>query len=540
MAVIGMILGNRYVPVKVIGRGGMSVVYLVRDLRLNKAWALKEITSDDHVLMAEAEILKRLEHPALPRIVDIFEQEKRTCLVMDYVEGETLESLRKRGYVPPEEVALNWMKQLASVLHYLHSQKPPIIYGDLKPSNIILTPGGRLKLIDFGIAKIDAKGDTHEEITYGTKGFAPPESYRPGAADIRSDIYSLGMTIHCLFTGDDPRDRGYVYHPVRYFRPEISKQTEEILEKCMAKDPDRRFSNCKELTKALLPVSDKEKEQRKRKAFTKRIFAILLLGLICAGIFWHGQKEMAYRQCIAVSEADAYAKKKENYIRAIELFPKRQEGYEKLLSAYEEKGHFTRADSEEFLRLYNETATILPKEGASVAELYFRIGRLYLTIYEDETERIRKAAPFFALAKEAGEGLNGYPQKSICECDALICTFYQSYMLDHVEKKEVSVGEYERIFQRIKEVYPTLADENAYDRLSFGYGVFLFLYDQRHLMAAVGVREDEVMALFDEIYQEMEKTDVRRGSSLLLKEEMQSNYIPFRQGMAAAFEKEKM
>lgn len=162
MAEIGTLIDGKYEILKQIGKGGMSTVYLAMDQHLNKQWAVKEIRhkADDresHIiiqsLVAEANLMKKLDHPALPRIVDIIDSRDTIYVIMDYIEGEPLSRILEREGPQPEEDVLEWAKQLCDVLSYLHTRKPPVIYRDLKPGNIMIRPDGNIRLIDFGIAR---------------------------------------------------------------------------------------------------------------------------------------------------------------------------------------------------------------------------------------------------------------------------------------------------------------------------------------------------------------------------------------------------
>ncbi len=154
---VNKLLGGRYRLVKIIGRGGTSVVYLAENVNLGTFWAVKRIqknTGMAKVLKAEPDILKKLNHPALPRIIDIIEDNENIYIIQDYIEGNSLYKELKKVKKFPEKQVMEWAKQICDVLAYLHSFKPnPIIYRDMKPSNIILTPWGDIKLVDFGIAR---------------------------------------------------------------------------------------------------------------------------------------------------------------------------------------------------------------------------------------------------------------------------------------------------------------------------------------------------------------------------------------------------
>lgn len=158
MTQIGTVIDGKYEILKEIGRGGMSIVYLAMDKRLNKQWAVKEIRKkgngkNDEVvvnsLLAEANLIKRLDHPALPRIVDIIDNGITIYIVMDYIEGESLDKILLEYGAQKESAVIEWAKQICDALSYLHGQKPPIIYRDMKPANVMLKPEGNIKIIKF-------------------------------------------------------------------------------------------------------------------------------------------------------------------------------------------------------------------------------------------------------------------------------------------------------------------------------------------------------------------------------------------------------
>lgn len=210
-------LANRYIILQKVGQGGMGAVYKAADSRLTgRVIAIKEmsdaaITTPQERRQAltafqrEAELLTRLRHANLPRVTDTFAIGNRHYLVMDFIEGETLEQKLNRGDAPfPEAQVLAWASQLCDVLGYLHNQEPPVIFRDLKPGNIIIDPAGQVKLIDFGIARFFKHGKSQDTMIMGTPGYASPEQYGTQQTDARSDIYSLGATLFHLSTGRDP------------------------------------------------------------------------------------------------------------------------------------------------------------------------------------------------------------------------------------------------------------------------------------------------------------------------------------------------
>ncbi|MCR5795351.1 MAG: protein kinase [Solobacterium sp.] len=245
---MAQILHDTYEILDFVGKGGMSTVFKARHIRLNTIVAIKSVRKDQTIdLAAEVHILTKLNHPNLVRVYDIFDDDKLIYIVMDYVEGEDLQHIIQREKVIPEETVIEWFRTLADILRYLHSRKPPIIYRDMKPANVILQTDGTLKLVDFGIAreyKAAATGDT----TYiGTNGFAAPEQFGLAQTDGRTDIYSLGMTMFYLATGKSPLAPPYGYTPARKLNPELSEELEAILEKCVKDNPEDRYQSAEEL-----------------------------------------------------------------------------------------------------------------------------------------------------------------------------------------------------------------------------------------------------------------------------------------------------
>src|SRR5579885_1118083 len=222
------LLKGRYHLLGRIGQGGMGIVYRAEDTHLgNRIVAIKEMSarglSQEELAEAtqafqrEALLLAQLNHPNLPHIYEQLSEGNRWYLVMDYIEGETLETYLARapgGRLSVQET-LQLGMQLASVLSYLHSRQPPIIFRDLKPANIMLTLDGRLYLIDFGIARIFKPGQSQDTTPFGSSGYAAPEQYGKAQTTPQADIFSLGATLHQLLSGTDPSQTPFVFAPLR-------------------------------------------------------------------------------------------------------------------------------------------------------------------------------------------------------------------------------------------------------------------------------------------------------------------------------------
>jgi len=227
-------------------------VYAVKEM-LDRFTDPKEEREAIERFEEEAQLLQRLSHPRIPRIYASFKDEERQYLVMDFVRGKDMEDIiRERGALPEGEV-LTWADQLCDVLNYLHNHRPePIIFRDMKPSNIMVEPDGNVKLIDFGIAKVFQRAQRGTQI--GTPGYAPPEQYQ-GLAAPTSDIYALAATLHHMLTGRDPRDEPpFSFPPVYGLRPTVSKRTSDALQKALQMKPEDRFQSVAEFRAALRPL----------------------------------------------------------------------------------------------------------------------------------------------------------------------------------------------------------------------------------------------------------------------------------------------
>ncbi len=258
------LLIGRYHLVSRIGQGGMGAVYKASDTRLDdRLVAIKEMSKaglpSAHLEEAEAafereaRLLGKLLHPNLPRIHDHFTENDRSYLVMDFINGETLEEyLDKKGHVPlPPEQVLNWAEQLCDVLSYLHNHQPPIIFRDLKPANVMISESGHIFLIDFGIARIFKPGQSHDTVALGSPGYAAPEQYGKAQSTPRSDLYSLGALIHCLLTGDDPSERPFFFRPASQLNPAVPPGLSALLQRMLEMDAERRPASAQEVLQAL-------------------------------------------------------------------------------------------------------------------------------------------------------------------------------------------------------------------------------------------------------------------------------------------------
>jgi serine/threonine protein kinase len=277
---LGTVLRARYRIVELVGQGGMGAVYRAEDLRLEgRQCAVKEIqleagadfaTQSREQFHREASVLARLDHPNLPKVSDYFSEGSRDYLVMDFVAGrnlrEIMDEARRRNQFLEEKQVRTWADQLCDALEYLHSQNPPILHRDVKPANIRLTPGGTLKLVDFGLVKLLAPDDSRT-ITIlqgrGTIQYTPLEQYGgdTGHTDVRSDIYSLGATLYHLLTNQPPADvKQRFLQPdslpsPRSLNPRLSPRTERAILRALEMHPNKRPASVAEFKAELHSLS---------------------------------------------------------------------------------------------------------------------------------------------------------------------------------------------------------------------------------------------------------------------------------------------
>lgn len=255
---------GRYEMLNVIGRGGMGVVYRARRQGDGTLWAVKELRPDTMVSPSEladnrrlfeheAQLILRLDHPNIVGGEELFEWQGRLYLVMELVAGETLEKRLRDANAPAfEGDALRWAIQMARVFAYLHNQQPPIIYRDLKPSNVMLGPDGTVKFVDFGVARTHKLGKSKDTVAIGTLGYAPPEQYGKDQTDARSDIYTLGATLYHLLTNIPPRPLSTPKPgEITALNPSVQARTEQVVIRAMQQDRAQRFPSASAMEQAM-------------------------------------------------------------------------------------------------------------------------------------------------------------------------------------------------------------------------------------------------------------------------------------------------
>ncbi|HEY7414264.1 MAG TPA: serine/threonine-protein kinase, partial [Ktedonobacteraceae bacterium] len=264
----GTVLQGQYALLRPLGKGGMGQVSLAQDLRLgNRLVAIKAMHQQGLAPQEQAEaiaafrqeafLLAGLVHPNLPRVYAHFTEEECSYLVMDYIQGETLEAyLARKGTLSFEEL-LPLAVQLCEVLDYLHSQQPPIIFRDLKPTNIMLV-GSHLYLIDFGIARHFKAGQSKDTVAMGSQGYAAPEQYGKAQTTNRADIYALGAVLHQMVTGDDPSEQPF------FFKSVAHPHLQALLAQMLVPDPSQRIASAHAVKERLFAIQHGPQPRKKR------------------------------------------------------------------------------------------------------------------------------------------------------------------------------------------------------------------------------------------------------------------------------------
>lgn len=348
MLEIGSVIDGKYKILNVVGKGGMSVVYLAMNERANKQWAIKEVRKDGmqsfevvkQNLVAETDLLKKLNHPHLPSIIDVIDCDDTFLIVMDYIEGNPLSKALETSGAQNQDDVIEWAKQLCDVLGYLHSRKPPIIYRDMKPSNVMLKPDGNVMLIDFGTAREFKSTSVADTTCLGTQGYAAPEQFGGhGQTDARTDIYCLGATMYHLVTGHNPATPPYEMYPIRQWNPMLSSGLEEIILKCTQRNPEDRYQSCAELLYALDHYRDLDIENKKVQSFKWKTFLasfimtiVMLVGTIGFSAGLTVQTSSTYESYIANGDSAVSQDAAEKfYLDAINVDPANPLAYQKLL-----------------------------------------------------------------------------------------------------------------------------------------------------------------------------------------------------------------
>ena len=397
---IGLVLKDRYELIAELGKGGMSTVFLAKDKNLDSYWAVKQVVNDTNVdilaFKKEVELLSSLNHSDIPRIVDRIEADNYFYVVMDFIDGTSLgKKVLKDGPIAENDV-VEWAKMICSVLQYLHTaKKNPIIYRDMKPDNIMLTQSGRIKLIDFGIAKECKRGERETGESIGTKGYAAPEQYKGSSniLDERTDIYSLGATLYYLVTGNVPSKPPKACRPIRQINPLLSEGLEYIISKCTNDDPQQRYQNCLEVLDDLSNITILTRSYRN--IMVKKLVSFIASLVLC--IVFLGCSFFGYNRI--------QTEKENNFQTEFQLAKSydRKGEYENAIKHYTAAIENRPDDVDTYLLLFN---SLLPHDSSSDNDKYTKsaIDQIRKSYLENkESEGYRNAKLMYQVLKKCIE-----------------------------------------------------------------------------------------------------------------------------------------
>ena len=433
MLEIGSLVDGKYKILNKVGQGGMSVVYLAMNEKANKQWAVKEVRKDGVLdfesvkqgLVAETDILKKLSHPNLPSIIDVIDTDESFIIIMDYIQGNSLNKALEEFGAQPQENVIEWAKQLCDVLGYLHSRQPPIIYRDMKPANIMLKPDGNVTLIDFGTAREFKEKNLADTTCLGTVGYAAPEQFGGmGQTDARTDIYCLGATLYHLVTGMNPCEPPYEIKPIREINPALSSGLERIIQKCTQRDPNDRYQSAAELMYALEHYNEIDDIYRKKqkKKLWKFLIPVILTFVFAAVSVW-GYISAENKKTENYDYILANASSVSDYYEAIVTDPTRTEAYlgtddhDGLIKFLINDGELNSSENGSLSKLrgglddtnmsgYSTTVKVLDELEKADAKGYrqvcYEIGEAYLFYYNVSVEKDKyaAAATWFQYAQE--------------------------------------------------------------------------------------------------------------------------------------------
>lgn len=484
----GMLVEGKYRILSEIGRGGMSIVYLAIVESANMTWAVKEVRKDGsndynvvrQGLIAEIDTLKSVKHSKLPRIVDVIEHEDSYIIVMDYIEGRSMDKVLREKGAQSEENVVKWALQLCEVLGYLHSRPKPLIYRDMKPSNIMLKPNGDITIVDFGTVK-KYEVSSGETTGLGTEGYAAPEQHGGlGRTDARTDIFALGMTMYALLTGIDPQEKLVIDTSIRKVNPALSEGLDEIVLKCTQREAELRYKSCAELSYALEHYLDSDKKNRKKKKTKITVFAstLLLSVLLGAGslVMNISAKSMAsdnYDEIIQKAVTADYDEKLKLYEEAINIPDKNGEknAYLELINTYKsndgENIIFTEDEAKQLRELINMNISALESNPEGYSEICYETGKLFWYYYSDTNHatRAKNSVDWFKKVKnmvDDGRVTKTFSKESLdyklADAYSAIGSFYDEYPTRVIEGNDR--GMYKPLFENMKELVDNIAGDD--------------------------------------------------------------------------------
>lgn len=540
MLEIGSVIDGKYKILNEIGHGGMSNVYLAINEKANKPWAVKEVRKSldrdfnllRQSLVMETDLLKKLKHPNLPSIVDVIDSDENFLIVMDYIEGNTLERLLNEEGAQPQEKVADWVLQLCGVLEYLHTRPVPVIYRDMKPSNIMLRSDGSVVLIDFGTAREFKERNVADTCCLGTSGYAAPEQFGGmGQTDARTDIYCLGTTMYHLVTGHNPSEPPYEMYPVTKWNPGLSTGLERIIQKCTQKNPGDRYQTVRELCYDLGHYTDLETQAQRRYRDRLKLFGALAgLSLICAfgGLGFSvaaGRKRgNEYQELIHMAEiaSDPVAACR-LYLDAAAIDDGRREAYHGFYMRAVEDGVFSDEEEALFLKLGISTHRYLQnfrkKNEGAYADFCYEMGNAYWYYYEHEESRQARAVSWFEDALDYyGKTDARADEGRRCRLYVELGTFYKRVIASQIDGTDAGMyGVYWKNLTELKAVNDTAPDREIITLRIYREIATRIVEYTRYFMED-GVLASDMLSMLDQIEESMNQME--QGTTSAIRQEI--------------------
>ena len=482
MLEIGSLVDGKYKILNKVGQGGMSVVYMAINEKANKTWAVKEVRKDGVLdfeavkqgLVAETDILKKLSHPNLPSIIDVIDTDDSFIIIMDYIQGNSLNKTLREYGAQPQEYVIEWAKQLCDVLGYLHSRQPAIIYRDMKPANIMLKPDGKIALIDFGTAREFKEKNLADTTCLGTVGYAAPEQFGGmGQTDARTDIYCLGATLYHLVTGCNPSEPPYEMQPIRRINPSLSSGLERIILKCTQRNPDDRYQSAAELMYALEhyeEIDDKYRKKQKNKMTAFVVSSFLTIAFLVSGLVTNYIATQKATDTYQVLLEEASKTSKYDYKEAVKIYEEcinipdkagAKEAYLELINIYS-KNVFSVDEAKHLEKLITNNKDSLMKTPENYTEVCYKTGTLFWYHYnygDGSDNQVTRAISSIEWFEDVIENApEDYENFGMAQVYSNIGIFYREIDTNITEASDK--GKYRPLFDNLNELIENVANND--------------------------------------------------------------------------------
>lgn len=561
MLEIGSLVDGKYKILSEIGHGGMSVVYMAINEKANKTWAVKEVRKDGKLdfntvrqgLMAEIETLKRLNHPNLPSIVDVIEDHDSFIIVMDYIEGRSLDKIIEENGAQPEAYVVEWAKQLCDVLGYLHSRTPPIIYRDMKPANVMLKPDGNVMVIDFGTAK-NYEIDLGETTGIGTIGYAAPEQYIGsglGRTDARTDIYCLGITMYHLLTDIDPCKNLVSDKSIRAVNPALSHGLDAIIQKCTQHQPKDRYQSCAELMYDLenyqvLEPLYKKRQKRKLGTFVACLGLAAVFAVTGVALNYTANQKAVdtYTATLdAASKATDYQRKLDLYQACIAIPDQagEKEAYLGLIQTFkEDDAAFSVEEAKLLEKVIANNKQALQANPANYTQVCFETGKLFWYYYDygsgekNQVTNAKSAVVWFQDVLEYAP--EGYEYINMAKVYANIGIFYRDITTHVTEASDQKL--YRPLLNNLSELVDTVAGDEAESeivRLELLALTRSAIQQYATKFKIDGVAQSELEGLLQQVEEDLSTIQTTTDKTQQLKQSVQSLLEDTRAAVQAAY-----